>query len=81
MKLYRIQSFVNSISRIQLWLVGSTPRLFNEAMHALLVSSQFWRKNLQGDGTMKLAVVSEIDLSHAAGAKLRTDFIATKFCT
>ena len=64
-----------------IWMVEcrSASRLLHEPVHALLVLSEVGRKDLQSNGTVKLAVESEIDLSHSASADSGADFVAAEF--
>jgi len=49
--------------------------------HAILISREIRRQNLQSNFTIELCVLSQIYLTHSARADLRADFVTTKFCT
>src|SRR5258708_23029116 len=54
--------------------------LLIEAPHAVLIKSNFGRKNLERNSAMHLGVFCEIHLTHSARPNLRADFIATELC-
>ena len=58
----------------------SSFRFLNEALQSLLVRSYSLRKNLDRHRSIEFRIKGEVDLTHAAGADLRADFVAAEMC-
>src|SRR5262252_3493125 len=74
---FHFSDFVN-VGDIRMRKRRGGARLLEKAMEALLIARHISRENLQRNIAAELRVPSEINLAHAAFAKLRADFITSE---
>src|SRR6266550_5794936 len=72
--------FVN-VSDVRMVEGGGGLRFLNEAAHAIAVTGEIGRENLECNLAAELGIFSEINFAHSARADLRANFVMLEFCS